>query len=137
MPRARPFAAWLERIAGPLSPRRRAGLRWLFVDALFGQASGSFYEEFVALFALALGATADRIGALVGLSNLFGVVAYLPGAAAVGLLRTRKPFVIATNGGVARLAILAMAFVPLVARGPAAAFTLMLALRSVTVLMGS
>jgi MFS family permease len=131
------LAAWIERVAGPLSPRRMAGLRWLFVDALFGQASGSFYEEFVALYALALGATADRIGALVGLSNLFGVVAYLPGAAMVGRLRTRKPFVLATNGGVARLAILAMAFVPLVAAGPAAAFTLILALRSVTVFMGS
>ena len=57
---ARAFAAWLDRIAGPLTPRRLAGLRWLFVDALFGQASGSFYDEFVALFALALGATADR-----------------------------------------------------------------------------
>jgi MFS family permease len=137
MPTAQPLAAWLDRIAGPLSPRRLAGLRWLFVDALFGQASGSFYEEFVALYALALGATADRIGALVGLSNLFGVVAYLPGAAMVGRLRTRKPFVLATNGGVARLAILAMAFVPLVAAGPGAAFTLILALRSVTVFMGS
>lgn len=137
MSRARLLEAWLDRIAGPLSARRRAGLRWLFVDAIFGQASGSFYEEFVALFALAMGATADRIGVLVGLSNLFGVVAYLPGAGMVGRLRTRKPFVIATNGGIARLAILAMAFVPLVAAGPGAAFTLILALRSVTVFMGS
>ena len=36
---ARPFATWLGHIAGPLSPARLAGLRWLFIDALFSQAA--------------------------------------------------------------------------------------------------
>jgi MFS family permease len=137
MPRARPFAAWLGRIASPLSPRRLAGLRWLFVDALFSQAAASFHDEFLPLFALALGATADRIGILIGVANLFGMAAYLPGAAVAGKLRTRKPFILATSGGIARLAILALAFVPLVARRPETALALVLVLRSVTVCMGS
>lgn len=137
MLRARSFSAWIDRIAGPLSPRRLAGMRWLFVDTLLSQASASFSEDFVAVFALALGATADRIGALLGVANLFGMIAYLPGAVVSGRSRTRKPFVMATGGGLARVAILGLALVPVVARQPAAALALVLVLRSVTVFMNS
>jgi MFS family permease len=137
VPSPRSLAAWIVRIAGPVTHRRLTGLRWLFIDALIGSASSSFYEEFVVLFALALGATPDRIGVLSGVANLFGVAAYLPGAYLLRFFRSRKPFVLATSAGLARLAILAMAFVPFLARGPGAAFALVLALRCVTVFMGS
>jgi len=137
MPRPRPFEVWLGRIAGPLSPRRLAGLRWLFVDALFSQAAMSFCDDFVPLYALALGATPGRIGVLVSVATLFGMTAYLPGAAAAGRLRTRKPFVLVAGGGLARFAILALAFVPLAARRPDAALALVIVLRCVNSFMGS
>lgn len=87
------------------------------------------------MFALALGATPDGIGVLIGVANQFGMTAYLPCAAVTGRLRTRKPFIIATSGGIARLAILVLAFVPLLARHPQSMLALLLVLRCVTVFM--
>ena len=89
----RPLAAFLERSFPGLSNRRREGLRWFFLDAVTSQASGSFFEDFFVLFALATGVAADRIGLLVSAGGLASLLAYLPGAFLGARLRTRKPMI--------------------------------------------
>jgi MFS family permease len=133
----RPLATLIERISPGLLPRRSAGLRWFFRDALFAQLSGSFYEDFFVLFALASGVAANRIGFIAAGGGLASVLAYLPGAVLASRLRVRKPMVLLTSGGFARLAILALAFLPPFSTGGSAVLAAIIGLRFTTALMGS
>ncbi len=133
----RPLVSFLERSFAGLSPRRRAGLRWMFLDAVTASGSGTFYEDFFVLFALAAGVAAERIGFLAGAAGLASVIAYLPGAFLTARLRTRKPFIMLTSGGIARLAILGLAFLPTLGTGGRAVFWAILGMRFTTALMGS
>jgi MFS family permease len=109
----------------------------MFLDALTASGSGSFYEDFFVLFALAAGVGAERIGLLVGAGGLASVIAYLPGAFLAARLRVRKPFIMLTSGGIARLAILGLAFLPSLSAGGGAVVWAILGMRFTTALMGS
>jgi MFS family permease len=131
------LARFLDRSFPGLSPRRLAGLRWMFMDALTSSVSGSFYEDYFVLFLLAAGVAEGRIGLVVGAGGLASVLAFLPGAFIASRLRVRKPFIMITSGGIARLAIFGLAFLPTLAHGGAGIFWAILGLRFTTALMGS
>jgi MFS family permease len=133
----RPLAAYLQRTFPTLSLRRREGLRWYFMDAALSQVSGSFYEDFFVLFALATGFAATSIGLLAAAGSLASVLAYLPGAFLTARLRTRKPLIMITSGGIARLSIFALAFLPAATTGGATVLLAIAGSRFLTALMGS
>jgi MFS family permease len=132
-----PIPAFLRRSFPDLLPRRLRGIRWFTLDGLFNQVSGNFYEDFFILFALATGIPANRIGLLASAGGLASALAFIPGALAAGRVRARKPLILITAGGIARAAILGLAFLPGISVGGAAVIFGIFGLRFTTTLMGS
>jgi MFS family permease len=87
-------------------------LRYFWLDGLFASISENFYLGFIPLFALAFGATNGQVGWLTAVANLTGAIAFFPGAR-LAEQRARKPVVLWSGGGVARLMLLGMALLPL------------------------
>ena len=71
---------YLRRSFPGLSVRRLTGLRWFLLDAVTSSASGSFYEDFFVLYALAAGVAAERIGLLAGAGGIASVISKTWGA---------------------------------------------------------
>jgi MFS family permease len=115
----RPLDNSLDRGAEhPVMPQIRLGLRYLWLQGLFNAISDNFYLSFMPLFALAYGASAGQIGWLTAIANLLGVLALFPGARAIEYVGQRKPIVAWTAGGAGRLALLALACLPLFGFSP-------------------
>jgi len=88
-------------------------LRWFWFDGLFSAASENIVGNFVGLYILALGATQAQIGLMSSISNLAGAVVLLPGAYLAEHMASRKKVTLLTGGGVARLALLLLVFIPI------------------------
>ncbi|MCX6028420.1 MAG: hypothetical protein NT169_03830, partial [Chloroflexi bacterium] len=106
-------------------------LRWFWLDGLFATISGSFYGSFVALFAVAYGATNAQVGQLTAVASLCGLIALLPGAQAIKLLGGRRKAVVLCSGMVARVALLAWVVVPFLLRDPGVAILTIIAVNAV------
>jgi MFS family permease len=98
--------------AQPLDRQRVRGLRYFWLDGIFATISENFYLGFVALFALAYGATNGQVGWVTAVANLLGAMALFPGAQLLESTEKRKPLILWTGGGFARLMLLGLAFVP-------------------------
>jgi MFS family permease len=110
-----------------LEPPEVERLRWFWLDGLFATTSISFYTSFLALFAVAYGASNAQVGQLTAVASLCGMLALLPGARAIGLLGGRRKAVVIWFGGVvSRLPLLALAALPFLARTPELAVTAMI-----------
>jgi MFS family permease len=106
-------------MCGPLNPRRLAGLRWFWREAIFVQAAESFSTDYIPLFALAAGANTGEIALLAAVANLVSVAGYLPGAWIASRLRTRKAMVLAAAYGPGRLMLPLLAILPfMIPAGP-------------------
>ncbi|GAB4564278.1 MAG: MFS transporter [Anaerolineae bacterium] len=129
----------LERGARPQAlPRDRLlGLRYFWLDSLFAAISDNFYVNFVALFALAYGATRGQIGLLTAAANLMGALAFFPGAWAVDRYGRRKPVVLFSGAFVGRLAFLLLAALPLFIPRPEWAIWGILVLHAMRSFMGN
>lgn len=88
-------------------------LRWFWFDGLFSAASENIAGNFVSLYILTLGAEQSQIGLMSSISNLAGAVLLLPGALIAEHASSRKKVAMLTGGGVARLALLILIFVPI------------------------
>ncbi|NLD71100.1 MAG: MFS transporter, partial [Chloroflexi bacterium] len=125
-PNVRPFLARLVRrltnvdATDHATPEQQQGMRMLWLDGILASASTAFYAEFVVLYMLALGASATVIGLRASINGAAALAAPMIGAYLVARSGARKRWVLWGPGGVSRLALLAMAAVPLVFRGPAA-----------------
>ncbi len=95
-------------------------LRWYFMDGVFSSSQEAINVTYLTLFVLALGATKTQIGLMTSLASLSAVLLLLPGALLSERLGKRKWVVIASGGGVTRLAILGLALLPFFSHGPAA-----------------
>ena len=73
--------------------------------------------QFLAIYAIALGASDAEIGVLAAGAGLAGLVALAPGARIAERTASRKRIVLLTSGGSARILLLLMACVPWVAEG--------------------
>ncbi|MCA9970563.1 MAG: MFS transporter, partial [Anaerolineales bacterium] len=102
-------------------------LRFFWLDGLFAAISENFYLGFVALFALAYGASNGQIGWLTAMTNLLGALSLFPGARLVERSGRRKPIVVWSGGGLSRLPLLLFALLPLLFLPANAAILLIIA----------
>ncbi|MCX6030501.1 MAG: MFS transporter [Chloroflexi bacterium] len=106
-------------------------LRWFWLDGVFATISSSFYGSFVALFAVAYGATNAQIGQLTAVASLCGLIALVPGAQAIKLLGGRRKAVVLGSGMIARVALLGWVLLPFLLRNPGAAILAIIAVNAV------
>ncbi len=117
---ARVRGADLFAISG--APRRyHQGMKMFWWDGLLATISAAFVDTYVALYALALGATSTQIGTLASASSFLGALTPLPGAALVQKLGHRKPLIVWVSAFVRSLILLA-ALVPLFFTGYTAVY---------------
>jgi len=110
---------WGGEWAIPLAAQIKHNLTWFFFDGLFASASDNIIITYVTLYILALGATSAQVGLMSSFSSFASALLLLPGAILVERYGHRKEFTMAFGGGVARLAILALALLPFLVGGPA------------------
>jgi len=134
---ARPLSSHIERACGPLGLRRLAGLKWFWMDGVFGQAQESFSGDYIPLFALAAGASAGGIGLLAAAASLLSIAGFLPGAIVGSRLRARKPLVLVSGGTVGRLFLPLLALSPFLVQSGASLVFLIIALNALRILAGS
>ena len=103
-----------------LRPSVRQNLRWFWFDGLFVSASEAIRIAYLSLFVLALGGTRAQIGLMTALSSLVAALLILPGAALVERWGRRKQIVLLSGKGLAHVASLLLALVPLAFGGPTA-----------------
>jgi MFS family permease len=120
-----------------ITPRRLAGIRWSWLDGFFTTVSDNLYLGFIVLYAMAYGASTSQLGLLAAIQNLLGAVSLFPGARAADAARHRKPLVTWTVGGLARVALLALAMVPWLTGVPATAVWLIIALNGIRSFMSN
>ncbi len=96
-----------------LSSGIKHNLYWFFFDGLFASASDNIIITYLTLYILALGATRAQIGLLSSFSNLSAALLLLPGAILVERFGHRKGLILFFGGGMGRLMILILAFLPL------------------------
>jgi MFS family permease len=115
----RPLDASLQRQAQmAVDGGRLRDLRYFWIDGLFAAISENFYLGFIALFALAYGATNSQVGLMAASANLLGAAALFPGAQLVERGGQRKAVVVWSAGVFGRLALLGLALVPLLFASP-------------------
>jgi MFS family permease len=91
---------------------RRNLVRYWF-DGLFASASDTIPINYLTLYLLALGATGSQVGLFTALTSLAAAACLLPGALLVERYGHRKEITVWFGGGLARLALLVLAFLPL------------------------
>jgi MFS family permease len=104
---------WGGEWALPLPAHIKHNLYWFFFDGLFASASDNIIVTYLVLYILALGATRAQVGLMSSLSSLSVALLLLPGAFLVERLGRRKEITMLFGGGLGRLAILALALLPL------------------------
>lgn len=110
----------------PLQPQQTRGLRYFWLDGFFSAVSENFYLGFVALFALAYGASNGQVGVVTAVANLAGAIALFPGAR-LAERHLRKQFIL-RGLGTARLALLGLALVPFLGQSASIAVILIILL---------
>jgi MFS family permease len=110
---------WGGEWAIPLSGQIKHNLYWFFFDGLFASASDNIIITFVTLYILALGGTRGQVGLMSSLSSLGSALLLLVGVVLVERFGHRKELTMLFGGGMARLAILVMALLPLLIKGQA------------------
>ena len=96
-------------------------MRTSVIDGMFGNASENMIGPFLALFALALGATKGQIGLLAALPALLSNALQIPSARLTERWGKRQKLVVITSG-LSRLIIIPIALVPLMLDGNAAIY---------------
>jgi MFS family permease len=134
----KPLDQHLENLAQqPIDRRQLLGLRYFWLDGLFAATSDSFNVDYVALFALAYGASTGQVGWLASIANLLGAVALFPGARLAERAGKRVPVVVWTGGGIGRAVLLALACFPFLIGQPDIAIPLIIGLSGLRAFMGN
>jgi MFS family permease len=110
---------WGGEWAIPLPAHVKHNLYWFFFDGVFASVSDNIIATYLVLYFLALGATRTQIGLLSSFSSFSAALILLPGALLVERIGRRKQITLTFGGGIARLAILVLAFLPILVGGPA------------------
>lgn len=108
--------AWAAQL--PVSLQR--SLRWYYMDGVLAASQEAINATYITLFVLALGATRAQIGLMTSLASLGSLIMLLPGAILADRSKSRKWVVVASGGGMTRLAILGLALLPFFSHGTAA-----------------
>lgn len=121
----------------PLSRAQIVGLRFFWLDGFFSAVSENFYLGYIPLLALAFGATNGQVGWIAAVGNLLGALALFPGARAAERRLRRKPIVLWTGAGLARIMVLLLAMTPFVLTQPTAAIVAIVVLNGVRAFMAN
>jgi MFS family permease len=97
-------------------------MRISIIDGMFANASENMIGPFLALFALALGATKGQVGLLAALPALVSNSLQIPSARLTESWGDRKRLVVITTV-ISRLIVIAIATIPLMLQGDAAIYT--------------
>jgi MFS family permease len=108
---------WGGEWAVSLSEQIKHNLYWFFFDGVFASASDNIIITYITLYILALGATRAQVGLMSSFSSLSAALLLLPGAILVERYGHRKELTMIFGGGASRLAILALALLPLLVKG--------------------
>lgn len=134
----RPLDSTLSRHATePITSTELANLRYFWLDGIFASTSEAFFLAYIPLFALAYGASNEQIGWITAVGNLLGALALFPGARAMELTGQRKNLVVWTGGGIARVALLLLALIPLFQMPPTAAIIAITSLNGLRAFMAN
>lgn len=134
----RPIDQQVARQTGDaLQPTQVFSLRYFWLDGFFSAVSDNFYLSFLPLFALAYGASNGEVGWLTAVGNLFGALALFPGARFAERATRRQPLVLWSGGGIARLALLGLACIPLLVTQPQTAVLLIITLNGLRAFMAN
>ncbi len=110
---------WGGEWAISLSGKSRHNLFWFFFDGLFASASDNITVTYLVLFILALGGNRTQIGLMSSVSSFIGALLLLPGALLVEKVGHKKELAMYFGGGLSRLTLLILAFLPLFLTGQA------------------
>lgn len=121
----------------PLTIRQTRNLRFFWLDGIFAAISESFYLAFIPLFALAYGADNQQVGWITAIGNLAGAAALFPGARLLEKTGKRQSIVLWSGGGIARVMLLLLAFIPLFNLPPTAAILLIATFNGVRAFMSN
>jgi len=110
---------WGGEWAIALPARIKHNLYWFFFDGLFASASENIAITYLVLYILALGANRTQIGLMNTFSSLTAAALLFPGALLVERFGHRKELTMLFGGGLSRLVLLSMAFLPLIFGGQA------------------
>jgi MFS family permease len=97
----------------------KRNLYWFFFDGLYASASDHIILTYMVLYVLALGATRAQVGLMSSFASLSAALLLLPGALLVERLGRPKQVTVLFGGVLARLAVLALALLPLALGGEA------------------
>jgi MFS family permease len=98
--------------------------RAFFIDGLLAAASDIAVVRFMAVYAIALGATNAEVGLIAVANGFAGLIALAPGACLAERTSSRKRLVLMTWGGAGRLTILLMVLAPLLLADRSAVYAL-------------
>ena len=129
--------AGIRKTTGDLGGPRIAGLRYFYFDGLFASFSDNLVAGFLELFLLSYGASNELIGLNASIANLCGALAIVPGAMAISRVSSRKRLIVLTGGGIGRLGLLAISFVPLLAGDSGLAIVCLVCLNALRTAMGN
>ena len=119
LPAHRPDTSLEERA----TPDQERGMRAFWWDGFWANSAETVIINYTGLYLLALGGGNAEVGLLAALSSLSAALAFFPGARAAERFGRRKAIVLATGGGIARVAMLMLAFVPFFTGGNPAVWT--------------
>ncbi|MBF6599149.1 MAG: MFS transporter [Dehalococcoidia bacterium] len=108
-----------------VTPLQERAMRAFWWDGFWASGSETVVLNYLGLYLLAFGASNAQVGLLSSFSSLFAALAFFPGAHVAETVGHRKATVLASGGGLARLALVALALVPFFARGGAAIWLVM------------
>jgi MFS family permease len=92
-------------------------LHWFWFDGLFAAAHDNIYANYISLYVLVLGATEVQVGLMSSFSNLAAALLLLPGAFIAERFVSKKKAAMLFIGGLSRLSILLLVFVPMFFKG--------------------
>jgi len=110
--------------SGPTKAQAK-GMRLFWFDGFFAWFSEWIVVQYLALYALAYGASTAQIGYLSGLVSLSGALALLPGARLAERWGRRKLIVVVSGGSIAKIMLLGLAILPFFSEGKEVIYAIM------------
>ncbi|MCK9487106.1 MAG: MFS transporter [Dehalococcoidia bacterium] len=121
-PTNHPRTSYQTRVWGTTSQR------WFYVDGVVSAIVDVALVQFLAVYAIALGATDAEVGLLSVAAGLAGFLALVPGARIAELTNSRRWVTLVGGAGIGRIAVLVMALGPTFVRAPNDAVYLLIAM---------
>ncbi len=103
-----------------LTPSQVRGMRAFWWDGFWANVPETVLVSYLGLYILAFGGSSRQVGLVTAFGSLFAALAFFPGARAVETIGHRKTLVLVSGGGIGRVALLGLAFIPFFADGDAA-----------------